>query len=330
MKKGILSIIFFLIMLTSVSALTFKKYYDSSRYYIKFNNNLLTNPAFTGFNNHFVLSNGIGFYTPDIPAIEGTNKPKDYHYSAEISFGKLLSYSFGLSRMIKDEAAFSSEDLNVAFSISLQTLKFGNFRIGVSASSYSYGLDFSKLTFGDMINPKLGFIYPTQEVLPANDEYWLSLERYNAGFFYSYKNIFYLGYSKLDINEPLISFYEDNQITLHAKTVITAGGDIPVNKDFDISVSALIQKTSYYDITQIKPSLGLGYKSKYYFSGGINLINSDLISYFIQLDANICNFATIAFNYELLKDNYFSNSLSPSFLGISSSIYIDRFIKYKK
>lgn len=328
MKKVICSIVFFLILLNSVSAFTFKKYYDSSRYYIKLNNNLLTNPAFTGFNNHISFSNGIGFYTPDIPAIEGTGKPKEYHHSAEISFGKLLSYSIGLSRIIKNEAAFSSEDINVAFSISLQTLKFGDFRIGVSCSSLSEGNDFSKSRYGDQINPKLGFIYYTNEILPSNGNYKLDgILRYNAGFFYAYKNIFYLGYSKLDINEPVVSFYENNTSVLHSKSIATAGGRVNINKDFDLHLSALIQNTSYYDITQIEPSIGLGYKCKYYFSAGINLINSDFNSYYIQLDANVFNCVTIGFKYELLKDNYFSNALSPSYWGISSSFYIDRFIK---
>jgi hypothetical protein len=317
--------------MNSVSAFTFNRYYDSSRNFIKFNNTLLINPAFTGFNNHFSLYTSLGCYTPDIPVENDWSKPKEFINSAEFSFGKLVSFSLGLSSRINEEAALSSKEINVAFSISLQTIKFGNLRIGVSGSSLNYASDFSKSLWGDQINPKIGFYGHTKEMLPAPGIYEYNVNRrYNAGFFYSYKNVFYIGYSMLDINEPMISFYADNLSLLHSEEIITAGGRVKINKDFEVNVSALIQNTKYYEITQIQPSLGVGYKSKYYLVGGINLINSDFTSYYFLLNADVFKCVAIAFKYELLTDNYFSNSLSPSFWGISTNFYIDHFLKYKK
>lgn len=325
MKKGI-SCTILLILLYSVSSSASNRNYDSSRYFIKFNNSFLNNPAFTGFNNLFSIGPGFGCYTPDVPVSNGLSKPREYLHSAELSYGKLISYSLGINTLLKNEAAFTKKDINLAFSLSLQTKKFGDFRLGISGSSLNYEFDLSKSTFGDQIDPKLGFIYPTRERLISDLS---NIQRYSAGIFYSYKNIFYLGYSKLDINEPIFSFYQDNQIKLHSKSIITAGGRVAVNKDVDILISTVVKNSSYYDLTQIIPSVGLGYKSSYYLNGGINLVNSDFISYFIQLNANVFNCTTVAFKYELLKDNYFSNSLSPSYWGINTTFYIDKLIKQK-
>ena len=330
MKKSLFCIILFLLLLNSASAFNFNKYYDSSRYFIRINNNLLLNPAFTGFNNHFNLSAGFGSYTPDIPVSNDWSKPKEYIFAPEFSFGKLLSYSFGLTKWIKNEGAFTSKQINLAFSVSLQTIKYGNFRIGFSGGSLSYTNDFSKLLFGDMINPKMGFIYSTQEILPSTGKYELKLDRYNAGIFYSYKNLFYIGYSILDFNEPMMSFYQDNHSILHSKSIITAGGRVKINKDFDVSASALVEHTSFYELTKIMPAVGVGYKCKYYFGGGIKLINSEFTSYYFQLYDDLFKCVTIAFKYELLKHNYFSNSLSPSYWGVSATFYIDNLIKFNK
>jgi hypothetical protein len=321
--------------MNSVGAFTFNRYFDSSRNFIKFNNTLLINPAFTGFNNHFTLYTGLGCYTPDIPVENDWSKPKEYINSTEFSFGKLVSFSLGLSSRINEEAAMYKKEINVAFSISRQTLKFGNFRIGISGSSIKYENDWSKLTFGDQINFRLGFLYPTNEPVPANGVIGFDFVTFNAGFFYSYKNIFYAGYSKLFINEPVFSLYGNEyhswykESQLHSKEIVSAGGRININKDFEVNVSALIQNTKYYEITQIQPSLGVGYKSKYYLGGGINLINSDFTTYYFQLNADVFRCVEIAFKYELLTKNYFSNALSPVYWGISTSFYIDRFLKQK-
>ena len=328
MKKGISCIVFLLMLINSVSSATSKPNYDSSRFFIKINNSFINNSALTGFNNRFSFGAGLGCYTSDI-SVSGFSKPIEYIHSAEYSYGKRFSCSVGLNTRFKNEAAFVRKEMNVAFSMSLQTLKLGDFRIGLSGSTLNYAIDFSNSFFGDQINPKIGFIYQTIEILPQSGLFKLyGITRYNAGIFYSYKNIFYAGYSRLDINEPMVSFFKENESVLHSMSIATAGGRFGINRDFDLYVSALIKNTKYYGITQVQPSVGLGYKSKYYFGTGINLVNSAFNSYYVQLYADFFKCTTVAFKYELLKESYFSNSLSPAYWGISSTFYIDRILKH--
>ena len=118
---------------------------------------------------------------------------------------------------------------SLMYSYMLRVNKNFAIKAGIEASLISKSIDFSKLLFGYMINPKLGFIYQTQEVLPSQWKYKIDpVPDFSAGLM-GFSKKFYGGVAVNHISEPMISFYQDNKSILPMKITAHAGLLIPLD-----------------------------------------------------------------------------------------------------
>lgn len=109
-------------------------------------------------------------------------------------------------------------------------------KAGLQGSVYQRSIDFTKLRFGDMIHPKLGFVLPTQEnLLPdpmapgiAYDDAFVDFSTGILGF----NDKFYAGVAVHHITEPAMSFYESAGVNAKLPRKYTGhlGMLIPLNQ----------------------------------------------------------------------------------------------------
>ena len=99
-------------------------------------------------------------------------------------------------------------------------------KAGFEASFRMLNLDWSKLTFGDMIDQQYGFIYPTQENIDNNPKS-VQYPDFSTGFV-GYTDNWYFGFAAHHLTQPEQGFISESQ--LPTKLTIHAGGNFPLNK----------------------------------------------------------------------------------------------------
>ena len=169
-------------------------------------NPLYLNPAFAGTNecprvnlNHRDQWPGIG------RTCITTSASYDQHISA-------IGGGLGIL-VVQDRAGAGS--LNTTFA-SLQysyRLKINNqftMKAGFEASFRTIQLDWSKLTFGDQIDSRDGFIYPTQEDI-ANNPNSKGFPDFSAGLL-GYSKNFFFGFAAHHITQPNQGFISNSQL----------------------------------------------------------------------------------------------------------------------
>lgn len=99
-------------------------------------------------------------------------------------------------------------------------------KAGFEASYKEIRLDWSDLTFGDMIDSQYGFIYPTQEDI-ANNKTNISFPDFSAGIL-GYSENFFFGFAAHHLTSPNQGFISESELP----TKITAhiGGNFSWNK----------------------------------------------------------------------------------------------------
>lgn len=122
-------------------------------------NPLYLNPAFAG---SAICPRLILNYRNQWPSIPGTfityNASYDQHIDG-IAGG--IGLLFNADRA--GEGTLNTTMFNFMYSYKLDVSQSFSIRAGVQASYFQKRVDWSKLTFGDMIDEKYGFIFPTQE-----------------------------------------------------------------------------------------------------------------------------------------------------------------------
>ena len=186
MKKLVL--IFFLGMITSLS---FAQDPEFTQFYAA---PLYLNPAFAGSVRcpRFTLN-----YRNQWPNIPGQFITYDMEYDQYVSS---LSGGIGILAW-KDNAGtgtISTTNISGIYSYQMNVNRDFTINAGFQASYMQKNLDWSKLTFGDQIDPRYGFIYNTQEVAPKGTSSFLDL---SVGFI-GYTNEFYGGISVDHLTQP--------------------------------------------------------------------------------------------------------------------------------
>jgi type IX secretion system PorP/SprF family membrane protein len=142
-------------------------------------------------------------------------------------------------------------------------------KAGLQAGAFQRSIDFSQLRFGDQINPKLGFIYETQEKLPSTGLYQTQvIPDFSAGVM-AFTKKFYAGLAVNHIVEPAQSFFGNPDSHLPRKYTAHLGMQLPLDNwkrtpETFISPNLLIQRQGQF--TQM--NLG-AYFIKDFFVGGI-------------------------------------------------------------
>jgi type IX secretion system PorP/SprF family membrane protein len=104
-------------------------------------------------------------------------------------------------------------------------------KAGLQAAAFQRSIDFSKLRFGDQIDPRLGFIFPTNENLPNNNGLTTTgfIPDFSAGLM-GFSKRFFGGFAVHHIVQPGISFLENPESFLYRKLTVHGGMTLPLDK----------------------------------------------------------------------------------------------------
>lgn len=138
------------------------------------------------------------------------------------------------------QGLLTTNTFSAMYSYHLQVNRQLALRFGVQAGVVQKSIDFSKLTFSDMIDSRSGFKYNTNEPLPANTKFF---PNFSTGVL-AYTDMFYGGVAVHNLIEPNQSFYNSSGpgTTLPRRFTAHGGVNIPIggrSSDFTISPNIL-------------------------------------------------------------------------------------------
>jgi len=182
-------------------------------------NPLFLNPAFAGSSQCPRLNLN---YRNQWPAIQGTFLTYAASYDQNVD---ALSGGLGFQALHDraGEGTIQTTNISAMYSYLLPVTKTFSIRAGFQATYFQKAIDWSNLTFGDMIDPRSGFIYETQETPGSNS---VNGADFSAGIL-GYSKYIYVGFAAHHLTEPNESFFETDNGVLPRKYTVHAGANIP-------------------------------------------------------------------------------------------------------
>ncbi len=207
-----------------------------------YSNPLYLNPAFAGTN---ICPRANLNYRDQWPGIEKTYVTTAASYDKHIN-----SIGGGVGILIAQDRAgagnFNTTHFALQYSYRLKLNHKFNVKAGFEASYRMIQLDWTNLTFGDMIDPQRGFVYNTQEDI-RNNASTKSFPDFSAGLLGFSENLFF-GFAVHHLTMPNQGFISESQ--LPSKITAHAGGNIVINKyshkSFTISPNFLYQNQAEF------------------------------------------------------------------------------------
>jgi len=194
--------------------------------------------------------------------------------------GEFITYSISYDRNIIDSnlsigiLAYQDKAGQAVLTTTKATLVIGyqvhiksfTLSAAVQGGSSQLNIDESKLNFGNMIDPRKGFIYNTGEVLTRNN---VLVPDFSAGIL-GYGKYYFAGFSIDHFNQPNESFVAGTS-PLPIKLTINAGGMIPLGK---LILSPTLLYTQQQNFNQLVAELYLISK---YVTTGLGFRNGDAL-----------------------------------------------------
>jgi type IX secretion system PorP/SprF family membrane protein len=211
------------------------------------------NPAFAGFQQNLRTGYQLRNQWPSVSGSYITSA-----LSADMGFPKAHS-GIGIL-MMADEAGdgqLTTGSVNAVYSYEIN-LGLGSYlRFGAYGGIFRRSINFSQLYYGDQIDPKTGFIYNSQEKLPAGlgVQYTPVLPDFGTGALY-YNKVIYAGISVSHLFEPEYSFFGNVNSILYRRYTLQAGGFIGLG-DWNINPNLLLMHQG--DFTQVLPGVNVNY-----------------------------------------------------------------------
>jgi type IX secretion system PorP/SprF family membrane protein len=193
MQKRIIVLLAVILTLTTVRISAQDAHF--SQFYA---NPLYLNPAFAGTNICPRISLS---FRDQWPAIQ--NAYLTYSAAYDQHFDKLAGGIGVLFVGDRQANVINTYQASVMYAFKLKVSKKFNMRLALQATYINISLDWNKLTFPDMIDPKYGFVYPTQEVQPGNLS--KSIFDVSAGFI-GYTDWLFFGLAVNHLTSPPIGF----------------------------------------------------------------------------------------------------------------------------
>lgn len=229
-------------------------------------NQLYLNPAFAGSAHCPRLNLN---YRNQWPALSGTFVTSSFSYDQQFD-----AISGGLGLLVLSDKAgegtLSTTNVSLMYAYQMNINREFSIRAAMQGTYAQKKVDWDKLTFNDMIDPRYGFIYPTSEVRPETTKnFW----DFSAGLL-AYSSNIYGGVAVNHLTQPEESFIRPAPgSTLPMKITAHAGALIPLsgrrNEDTYISPNVLYQLQRNFQQLNIgvyvaKPPLvgGLWYRNK--------------------------------------------------------------------
>ena len=174
-----------------------------------------------------------------------------------------------------DQAANSLQTTRVSgmYSYQLKISRKFSIRMGMEATFFQKTLDWSKLTFGDMIDPRRGFVLQTGDQPRGGSTAGLD---FSAGFL-GFSESFYFGFAAHHLTQPNESLIKEQsklpmKLTAHAGAMIPLAGAASQYQTEDAMISPNIIYRRQADFQQL--NMGL-YVKKGPLVGGVWYRNRD-------------------------------------------------------
>ncbi|MBK6988993.1 MAG: PorP/SprF family type IX secretion system membrane protein [Bacteroidetes bacterium] len=117
-------------------------------------------------------------YRNQWPALTGTFVTSSASYDQHV---EALGGGIGLLVMNDKagEGTLTTTNISAIYSYQLNINREFSIKFGMQGTYAQKKVDWDKLTFGDMIDPRFGFIYQTQETRPnENKSFWIFLQEF--------------------------------------------------------------------------------------------------------------------------------------------------------
>ena len=163
-------------------------------------------------------------------------------YSASFdTYSKDINGGIGLMATYDQQAegTISTTMLGAIYSYNLKVNRKTSFMFGARAAYYQKFLDWNKLTFGDMIDPRRGFIYQTNDIPRGGKRGFFDV----SGGAVLFTKQFYVGVAGHHANQPDESMIL-GESKLPVRITAHMGGTIPIGR-----------RGRYSDGTSIKPAV---------------------------------------------------------------------------
>jgi type IX secretion system PorP/SprF family membrane protein len=245
------------------------------------------------------------------PALAGTRMcPRvclNYRNQWPAISGQFVTYSASFDKMAyklhggvgflltQDNAGggtIKTTNVSAIYSYNQKITRFFSIAAAMQVTYSQKSVDWSKLNFGDMIDPKAGFVYNTQEVQGLGSRSNVDISSGIVG----YSDHFFVGFAAHHLTTPNESMYQSGYSPLPMKFTAHAGVTIPVggtrrSPDFTISPNILWQKQQ--DFQQL--NLGI-YIQKSSIVGGLWYRNQDSFIILIGLEEGLFR---VGYSYDM-------------------------------
>jgi type IX secretion system PorP/SprF family membrane protein len=262
MKKG------YSVLLLLISMITYKTVQAQDPEFTQFYANpLYLNPAFAGSTICPRISIN---YRNQWPGISGT------YVTTSASIDRFVyKIKSGIGLLVMQDKAgqgtLKTTNISGLYSYQWRPTRTVSINVGFKATYGEKSLDWSKLTFGDQIDDKRGFVYNTNEMQGVSKK---SFVDFSAGLM-AFTKYFYGGFAVDHLTQPDESLLGGGQSKLPMKFTGHAGAVIPVgDKASQTSVSPNILYQQQQDFKQM--NLGV-YVTKGILVGGFWYRNSDAV-----------------------------------------------------
>ena len=255
-------------------------------------NPLYLNPAFAGT---AVCPRMIANYRNQWPSISGNYVTYSASYDQHID-----GINGGIGLLVTTDKAgsgvLSKDIVSAIYSYKLDVSRNFSIKAGFQATYFQNRIDWDKLTFGDMIDPKYGFVWNTQEIRPEPRKGSVD---FSTGFL-GYTENLYVGFAVHHLTEPDAAFYGVSKLprkyTAHAGcTINLKGGTRRELEDPVISPNILFMKQQ--DFEQLNYGL---YFSRYPIVGGLwyrqSFQNSDAVIALVGLQTGVLK---VGYSYDV-------------------------------
>lgn len=157
-------------------------------------NPLYLNPAFAGTAR---CPRIVANYRNQWPALTGTFVTQSVSYDQHVEgiqggLGLLVTYDQA------GKGTLNTTNVSAIYSYQQTISRKFSLKVGFQATYFQKSLDWNKLTFGDMIDPRRGFIYNTNDVPRGGS---IGNADFSAGIL-GYSDIFFVGFAVNHLTEP--------------------------------------------------------------------------------------------------------------------------------
>lgn len=254
----------YLFIVLSLSMITYKTSRAQDPIFTQFYSNpLYLNPALAGSN---ICPRVSINYRNEWPGISGT------YVTTSASFDRyLFGIKSGIGLLVTNDNAgrgtLKTSNVSAIYSKQVQINRNFSINAGLQATYGQKSIDWNKLTFGDMIDDRRGFVYNTEETHDRNQRSYVD---FSAGVV-AFSKYLFIGGAAHHLTQPNEGLLNDSKLPV--KITAHAGGMIPVGaKSAETSVSPNIIYQQQQDFRQL--NLGV-YVTKGALVGGLWYRNND-------------------------------------------------------